>query len=102
MAALLAGFYTLIVIAFWGFVLLLRSLQLYKHLWLLIISLLLSIASIALSMIISTVVNSEMGLDYQQPFVIASIVSLVIYAIFAIWTFIIPIRQYILFNKTGT
>ncbi len=99
MAVMLVWLYTIVVIAFWGIVLLLRNRQLYKHLWLLIISLLISVAATLLLMGISTVVKSEAGLDISQLPVQASIIGMIIYALFVCWTFIIPIKQYAELNK---
>ena len=95
MATLFVWFYVVVIIVFRSIVSLLYHRQLYKHLWLLIISLLISVVALTFSNLMFVIVMSEID---QEPgeytFIVASAIGLILYAVIALWTCIFPIMQY--------
>ncbi len=82
-------FYTLLVIMHGALVLLLRNMMLYKYLWLVIVSLLFSVAAVVLwIMLLSIIKNNVLTLF------VASIFGLFVYLAIVIWAVITPIQQF--------
>ena len=92
MLTIMVWFYTLVTIMHGALVLLLRNLLLYKYLWITIISLLFSIASLVVWWFAFTTVVAY--LPEEIFFLVASAIGLSLYLIIVIWAVMTPIKQY--------
>ncbi|MBL1321229.1 MAG: hypothetical protein COA63_009245 [Methylophaga sp.] len=92
METLVVWVYTIVVVAHGAFSLLLRNLLMYKYLWLVIVSLLFSVAALVLWTMLFTIVKDFMPDDTKL--IVASAAGLIIYLTIVIWAIITPIKQY--------
>jgi len=84
-------FYTLLVIMHGALVLLLHNMMLYKYLWLVVVSLLFSVAAVVLWAMLLPIINNmpnDIGLT------IASYLGLIVYFVIVAWAIKTPIKQY--------
>jgi hypothetical protein len=92
METLTVWFYTLVAIMHGALVLLLHNLMLYKYLWLVIISLLFSLAALVVWWMALTIVLNN--LSEEKIYLAASAIGLSLYLIIVIWAIKTPIKQY--------
>jgi hypothetical protein len=92
METLVVWFYTLVAIMHGSLVLLLHNLMLYKYLWLVIVSLLFSLAALLVWWLALTIVIDH--IPQENLYLVVSAVGLSLYLIIVIWAIKTPIKQY--------
>ena len=98
METLVVWFYTLVAIMHGALVLLLHNLMLYKYLWLVIVSLLFSLAALAVWWFAVTIVIAAY-IPQEKLYLVASAVGLSLYLMIVLWAIRTPIKQYRLLQR---
>ena len=93
METLMVWFYTLVTIMHGALVLLLHNLMLYKYLWIVIVSVLFSLAALAVWWFAITIVIAAY-IPQEKLYFMGSAVGLALYLIIVIWAIRTPIKQY--------